>query len=343
MLKRVHDERARGAQARGSLTGHHGAVGHDHGAYRATRQLLPGKGGRACRRVILVDTGLLHNNLETVDLFIAHAGTAHIFDSGKVAADDLHLGSVAAGIVIGDGKANHIDAHVRRALVGALAQDLFHQGTNYREGLDVAVVVDRGLVVGLKVERIDDIGVVEVSRGGLVGNIDRVRKGQIPNRESLEFGIAGGRAMLVLVIELRQAGGKLARAGAGCRHDNERTRGLDKLVLAVAIVGHDQIDIVRIPLDGIVQLGGNAERVQAVAEHIGSRLASVLGDDHSRDGKAVAAEQVNQAQHILVIGNAKVTTSLVFLDVVRVDRDDNLDIIGDALEHAELAVRLKTR
>ena len=33
-------------------------------------------------------------------MLIAHAGTAHIFDRGKVAADDLHLGSVAAGIVI---------------------------------------------------------------------------------------------------------------------------------------------------------------------------------------------------------------------------------------------------
>lgn len=147
----------------------------------------------------------------------------------------------------------------------------------------------------------------------------------------------------MLVIELRQAGGKLARARTGGSDHDERSGGLDKLVLAVAIVGHDQIDIVRIPLDGIVQLGGNTERVQAVAEHIGSGLAGVLGDDHSRDSKAVAAEQVNQAQHILVIGNAEVTTSLVFLDVVRVDRDDNLDIVGDALEHAELAVRFKTR
>lgn len=116
-------------------------------------------------------------------MLIAHAGTAHIFDRGKVAADDLHLGSVAAGIVIGDGKTDHIDAHVRRALVGALAQDLFHQGTDYREGLDVAVVVDRGLVVGLQVEGVDDVGVIEVCRGGLVGNIDRMRKGQIPNRK----------------------------------------------------------------------------------------------------------------------------------------------------------------
>jgi len=193
------------------------------------------------------------------------------------------------------------------------------------------------------VERVDDVGIVEVCRGGLVGNVDRMRKGQIPNREGLKLGIAGGGTVLMLVIQLREASGELARTGAGCRHDDERTGGLDKLVLAIAVVGHDQIDIVRIPLDGIVQLGGNTERVQAVAEHIGSGLAGVLGDDHGRDGKAVAAEQVNQAQHILVIGNAKVTASLVFLDVVRVDRDDNLDIVGDALEHAELAVRFKTR
>ena len=192
-------------------------------------------------------------------------------------------------------------------------------------------------------ERIDDIGVVEVSRGGLVGNIDRMRQRKIPDREGLEFGIAGGGTVLMLVIQLREASGELARARAGRRHDDERTGGLDKLVLAIAVVGHDQVDIVRIPLDGIVELGGNAERVQAVAEHIGSGLAGVLGDDHGRDSKAVAAEQVNQAQHILVIGNAKVTTSLVLLDVVRVNGDDDLDVVGYALEHAKLAIRLKTR
>ena len=63
----------------------------------------------------------------------------------------------------------------------------------------------------------------------------------------------------------------------------------------------------------------------------------------TKNSETVAAEQVDQAQNVLVIGNTKVTTSLVFLDVVRVDRDDNLDIVGDALEHAELAVRFKTR
>ena len=192
-------------------------------------------------------------------------------------------------------------------------------------------------------ERIDDIGVVEVSRGGLVGNIDRMRQRKIPDREGLELGIAGGGTVLMLVIQLREASSELARAGAGSGDHDERTSGLDKLVLAIAVVGNDQIDIVRIALDGIVQLGGNAERVQAIAEDVGGGLAGVLGDDHGRDSKTVAAEQVDQAQNVLVIGNAQVTASLVLLDVVRVNGDDDLDVVGYALEHAKLAVRLKTR
>ena len=111
-------------------------------------------------------------------------------------------------------------------------------------------------------EGVDDVGVVEICRGRLVGDVDRMREGKVPDREGLELGVAGGGAVFVLVIELRQAGGELTRARTRRGDpDDERTGGLDKLVLAVAVVGHDQIDVVRIALDGIVQLGGNAERV----------------------------------------------------------------------------------
>ena len=192
-------------------------------------------------------------------------------------------------------------------------------------------------------EGVDDIGVVEICRGRLVGDVDRMREGKVPDREGLELGVAGGGAVLVLVIKLRQAGGELTRARTRRGDHDERTGGLDKLVLAVAVVGHDQIDVVGIALDGIVQLGGNAERVQAIAEDIGGGLAGVLGDNHGRDSKTVAAEQVDQAQNVLVIGNAQVTASLVLLDVVRVNGDDDLNVVGYALEHAKLAVRLKTR
>ena len=99
----------------------------------------------------------------------------------------------------------------------------------------------------------------------------------------------------------------------------------------------------RIALNGIVQLGGNAERIQTIAEDVGSGLTGILRDNHGRDSKTVAAEQVDQAQDVLVIGNAKVATGLVLLDMVCIDCDDDLNIIGNALEHAELAVRFKTR
>lgn len=49
---------------------------------------------------------------------------------------------------------------------------------------------------------IDDVGIVEVRRGGLVGNIDRMRQGKIPDREGLKLGITGGGAVLMLVIQL---------------------------------------------------------------------------------------------------------------------------------------------
>ena len=145
------------------------------------------------------------------------------------------------------------------------------------------------------------------------------------------------------MIQLREAGGELARARTGRRHDNERTRGLDELVLAVAFVRNDQIDVVRIALNGIVQLGGNAECIQTIAEDVGSGLTGILRDNHGRDSKTIAAEQVDQAQDVLVIGNAQVATGLVLLDMVCIDCDDDLNIIGNALEHAELAVRFKTR
>ena len=99
----------------------------------------------------------------------------------------------------------------------------------------------------------------------------------------------------------------------------------------------------RIALNGIVQLGGNAECIQTIAEDVGSGLTGILRDNHGRDSKTVAAEQVDQAQDVLVIGNAQVATGLVLLDMVCIDCDDDLDVVGNALEHAELAVRLKTR
>ena len=72
--------------------------------------------------------------------------------------------------------------------------------------------------MGLEVERIDDVR-VEIDGGRLVGDVDGVVAWEVPHGERLELGVARGDAALVLMVELGQARGELARAGAG--------RGLD--------------------------------------------------------------------------------------------------------------------
>ena len=83
-----------------------------------------------------------------------------------------------------------VHAHVRRALIGALAQDLLHERLDHGERLDVAVVVDRGDTMRLEMERVDDVRVVEVDRRCLVRDVDGMRERQVPHGEGLELGIA---------------------------------------------------------------------------------------------------------------------------------------------------------
>ena len=78
----------------------------------------------------------------------------------EVAAHDLHTGGIPARLVVDDGVACHVDAHVGGALIGAFAHDPLHHGLEDGERLDIAVVVDRGFPVRLQVERVDDVGVV---------------------------------------------------------------------------------------------------------------------------------------------------------------------------------------
>ena len=97
----------------------------------------------------------------------------------------------------------------------------------------------------------------------------------------------------------------------------------------------------RIALDRIVQLAGDAEGVEAATEDIRSPLPRVLREHHGGNGEALGAEEVHEAQDVLVIGDAQVAARLVALDVVGVDGDDDLDLAREALKHAELDVRLK--
>ena len=192
-------------------------------------------------------------------------------------------------------------------------------------------------------ERVDHIDVGKICRRGLVGKVDRVLEREAPHRERLILGIAGLHAALVLMIELAEAGGHLAGAGAGGRHDDDGARRLDVVVLAEAVVRDDQADVRGIVLDGIVLVDLHAEILQLMLEEVGRVLPGVLRDDDGADVEADAAERIDQAHDVHIICDAEITAALVLLDVARADCDDDLRLLLQLEQHFHLPVRLKAR
>ena len=76
---------------------------------------------------------------------------------------------------------------------------------------------------------------------------------------------------------------------------------------------------------------------------VGRGLAGVLRDDDAADVEADAAERVDQAQHVHIIGDAQIAAALVLLDVARVDGDDDLRLLLQLEQHFHLSIRLKAR
>lgn len=67
-------------------------------------------------------------------------------------------------------------------------------------------------------------------------------------------------------------------------------------------------------------------------------LAAVVRDDDTADVQPAALECVDQAQGVVVVGDAEVAAALVALDIVGRDGDDDLRVVAHLHEHAHLAV-----
>ena len=191
--------------------------------------------------------------------------------------------------------------------------------------------------------RIDHIDILQVGGGGLIGQVHRVVQREVPDREGLKLGVARLDAPAVLMVELGQAGGHLAAAGARGGDHHKRPAGDDVVVAAVALIADDQRDIGRVAGDGIVEEHRHPEGLQPVAKGIGGGLALVLGDDHAAHIQPDGPEGIDQAQHLLVVGDAQVAPDLVFLQVTGVHRDDDLRLVLELEQHTHLAVRRKAR
>ena len=192
-------------------------------------------------------------------------------------------------------------------------------------------------------ERVDHVHVVQVRRGRLIGQVHRVFQRQVPDGERLVLGVARPDTPPVVVVQLAQAGGHLAAAGAGSRHHDQRPGRLNVFVLAQALVGHDVRHVRGIPGDGIVLIALHAKGAQPLDKGVRRRLAGVLGDDHAAHIEAKPPEYVDQPQHVHVVADAQVAAHLVLLDVPGADGHHDLHVVLQRLQHPYLAVRLEPR
>ena len=343
VLQGVEQQRRRRAQQGGGLARDHAAVRQHHGAGGLAGGLRlfqrGGHGGAQLRG----DAGLLHHQLQLPHHALIRLPLGALHAAGVVAAQDLHAAGLLTDVVVHDGEARHIHAHVRGGFVGTLALDLLEHGGQHREDLHIPVVVDGGDAVGLQVEGVDHVHVVEVSGSGLVRQIDRVLQGQVPDGERLVLGVASGDAPAVIVVELAQAGGHLAAAGAGRRHHDQGAGRLDIVVAPQSRVGDDVRHVRGVSGDGVVLAAPDAQRVQPLDKGVRRRLPGVLGDDHRAHIEAKVAEHVDEPQHIGVVADAQIAAHLVLFNVTGADGDDDLHVVLQGLQHPDLAVRLEAR
>ena len=341
-LERVEQQRRARAEQRAGLSRDHAAVRQHHRAGRLAGLLgLSVRGGDG-RADVGRDICLPHHQLELAQLALVRLAACDSNLSGVVAAQDLQPRCLAADLVGDDAVARHVHAHVGRGLIGARPLDFFKYRAQHGKDLHIAVVVDGRDAIGLKVEGIDHVHIVEVGGRRLIGEVDGVLERQVPNGEGLELRIARRNAVFVLVVELGEAGGHLAAAGSGRSDDDERVRGLDVVVPPEALVADDVGNIRGIARDGVVTVVLHAERIEALQKGIGGGLAGILRDHDAADIQPQRAESVHQTQAVVVVADTEVTAQLVLFNVVRADRDHDLHIVAQLLEHADLAVGLKT-
>ena len=147
----------------------------------------------------------------------------------------------------------------------------------------------------------------------------------------------------MVVVELGEAGGHLAAAGAGSGDNDQLAGGLDVFVSAEAFVADDVGDVGGVALNRVVAVNLDAQRLQTLLEGQCHRLTLEAGHHDAADIKSKAAKDVDQAQHVHVVGDAQVAANLVLLDVGGVDGDDDLNLLLELQQHPQLAVRLKSR
>ena len=190
-------------------------------------------------------------------------------------------------------------------------------------------------------EGVNHVHIVEVSSRSLVGDIHRMFERQIPDRESLKFGITSTDASFVFVVKLRETSCHLAATRTRSSHDDQFARGFDIVVFTKALIGGNEFHIVRIAVNGVVDIRLDTHALQTVAELVCCVLSVIMGNHDGTHHEVTTHELVAQTEYILVVGNTQVCAYFVLLNIISTDHNHNLYAVTKLGQHTKLTVRFK--
>ena len=145
------------------------------------------------------------------------------------------------------------------------------------------------------------------------------------------------------MVQLGKAGRHLSASRPRSCNDNEWTCRLDIVILSVTFIADDKRNVARIAVDLVVTVYFKAKLLQFVFELLDRRCVNVAGNYDTADIESAVSEYMDQAQYIQIVCNAQIVADLVLCDISGIDGDDDLCLVSQLHEHAELAVRLEAR
>jgi len=163
---------------------------------------------------------------------------------------------------------------------------------------------------------------------------------QVPDGEGLELGITRVHPVLVVVVELGEARGKLAAAWSGTRYDDQGLVGLDVLVGTVSLLAHDEVHVRGISLGVEVGVDPDASPLELVLEQVRRRLALEPGDDDPDHMNAPSFEIVDELHGIGVVRDTEIGPDLLALDITRKDTQDDVCLVSQPVQEPHLHVRV---
>ena len=286
---------------------------------------------------------LLEKKLDLTYLILCAGAGNQSVHALIITTDDLLAGSLLAYFIVNDAVTCHVDTHICRRFIRAAAHDLLKHGLYNRENFYVTVIVDGSFAVSLQMERVDHVDIVQICSGSLVGKVYRMFQRNVPDREGLEFCIAGFYSTFVFVVKLGKAGCHLSTSWSRGRDHDQRSGSFNIIILSITFVTYNEGSVAWIAGDQVKLVDTDSQLLQTFFEEIGTFLAGVLCDAYASHIQATACKRIHKAENVFVIGDPKIATYFILVNVIGADNNNDLRLIRNLHQHAELAVRFKTR